>query len=93
MLDTEKVRIWKVVSSETDYISGLTLIHALKEYFSMTDISFVELDDSDEISEIPREKWGEYRIKLGEASEQEVSFNEYIHAQSANYGLLCSTAY
>lgn len=93
MFDAEKVRIWKIISSEIDYIAGFTLVHALKEYLSMTDNLIFDLGDTDEIEEIPRDKWDEYRVRLDEDNEHFMSFTEYMNSELASYGVFCSTAY
>ncbi len=47
---------------EREWISGNTIIEALKTYFSTTGMDINDLNDDDDIVEIPKEKWSEIII-------------------------------
>lgn len=47
---------------EKEWMCARTNIEALKCYLNITDTNIIELDDLDEIVEIPKEKWSEYKV-------------------------------
>jgi hypothetical protein len=48
---------------DKEWIAARTNIDAIQTYLSITDMSIHELDNDDEIVEIPKEKWPEYTIR------------------------------
>lgn len=49
-------------NGEHEWISALTNIEALKTWSETTDCSLIELDDTDEIIEIPESQWASLTI-------------------------------
>jgi len=48
---------------EKEWIAANTNIEALKTYLSITGTDIIDLDDSDEITEVPEEKWEEMTVR------------------------------
>lgn len=48
---------------EKEWVAAHTNLEALKTYLAITDIDIVDLDDEDEIVEIPKEEWGKMTIR------------------------------
>lgn len=74
---------------EKEWVCARTNIEALKFYLNFTDMGIGELDDADEIIEIPKEKWTEYKVGNSEYDEkdptdwQEKTFEEFMKDQTA----------
>lgn len=70
---------------EKEWVCARTNIEALKVYLSITDTNIIDLDDTDEIVEIPKEKWGELKIRnsdsYGDDDWDEMTFEEYMKDQ------------
>ena len=71
---------------EKEWVCARSVIDAIITYVSTTNISLYELSWNDEIVEIPREKWGDYKIRNNERGEdyedgQEKTFEEYMKDQ------------
>ena len=61
-MDLEKTRIFEFeIAGEREWMAAKTIIQAVKFYHTMVDVS--ELDDDDEVTELPREKWSEMKVK------------------------------
>lgn len=54
---------------EKEWVAARSLIHALQVYCSTTSIDLVEFEQEDEIAELPRDKWKEYKVKNQEYDE------------------------
>lgn len=73
---------------EKEWVCARTNIEALKTYLSITDMNIVELDDADEIVEVPKEKWSEYSIRNSEYDHEDPedwetqTFEEYMKTQT-----------
>lgn len=48
---------------EKEWIAANTNVEALKTYLSITSTDMVDLDDEDEIVEIPKEEWSKLSIR------------------------------
>lgn len=70
--------------NEKEWISGRTIIEALKTYLSITDLDMVDFADEDEIIEVPQEEWSNMTVRNTEYNEndpdsfEEITFNEWI---------------
>lgn len=67
ILNIPKMKLFEITVSETgekEWVSGITIIHALKTYLSMTGVDVVDFDDKDNIVEVPKEKWTTMFVKL-----------------------------
>lgn len=73
--------------SEKEWVCARTNIEALKIYFNVTNTVIGELDDEDEIVEVPKEKWAELHIKNNDYYKTDPddwmykSFEEYMKEQ------------
>ena len=75
---------------EKEWIAAHTNIEALKVYESITDVSLVDMDDDDEIVELPKEKWAEYTVKT--EGEPAVTFAEWMDG-TVKPDIICGTMY
>lgn len=48
---------------ESEWVAANTLIEALKTYLATTGMDITELEDDDEIIEVPKEKWPELNVR------------------------------
>lgn len=71
-------------SSEKEWISGRTIIEALKTYLSITGTDIIDFDNEDEIVEVPREEWSKMTVRNNEYDEndtddfKEMTFEEWM---------------
>lgn len=69
---------------EREWMCAYTNIQAIKEYCSITSTDLIDMDDVDEIVEVPKEKWPEYTIGNCEYDESDPedwkskTFEEYM---------------
>lgn len=69
---------------EKEWVCARTNIEALKIYFNITDTAMIDLDDEDEIIEVPKEKWPEMAIRNSEYNPKDPedcgtkTFEEYM---------------
>lgn len=68
------------INDEKDWVCANTIFHALKTHNSITGMDLIDFEDSDDIIEIPEEKWGEYRV-TDEDGGEESTFKEYMVGQ------------
>src|SRR5574341_879183 len=72
---------------EKEWIAARTNIEALKYYFSITSTDMNDLDDEDEVIEVPKEKWGEMTIRNSDYNSNDPddwatkTFEEYMKEQ------------
>lgn len=86
-----KMRVFKIVASETDHFCGKTLVHALRSYLDDTDAYAMEvLNDSDDIVEVPESEWTS--IVFTDENGNDRTIKEYMD-DSPRPGIICSTAY
>lgn len=73
---------------EKEWMAARTNIEALKCYFNITSTDIADLDDLDEVVEVPKEKWSEMTIRnseydSGDPSDWEIkTFEEYMKDQT-----------
>lgn len=73
---------------EKEWLCAHTNIEALKTYASITGVSLIDLDEDDEIVEVPKEKWAELHIKNNDYDESDPedwshkSFEDYMKTQT-----------
>jgi hypothetical protein len=69
---------------DREWMCAFTNIQAIKEYCSITSTDLIDMDDVDEIIEIPKERWSEYSINNSEYDETDPddwkskTFEEYM---------------
>jgi hypothetical protein len=84
--------------NEKEWVSGRTVIEALKTYFAITDTSIIDLDCEDEIVEIPKEEWSKMTIRNTEYNEkdlddfEEMTFEEWMK-QNPKSDIIAGTMY
>lgn len=58
-----KIYTLKHPDGEKEWITGITLIHALKSYLKMSvQQTIEEMEDGTEIEELPREEWASHTV-------------------------------
>lgn len=73
---------------EKEWMAARTNIEALKTYFSITSTDMSDLDDVDEIVEVPMEKWSEMTIRNADYNSNDPddwqikTFEEYMKDQT-----------
>lgn len=72
-------------TGEKEWVCAYTNIHALRVLCNITDIDLTDMNDTDEIIEVPKEKWSELYIKNMDFDElndpedwKQMSFEEYM---------------
>lgn len=65
---------------EKEWVAAETNLHALKVYCRITDMSIDDFEDTDEIIEIPKNKWSKYKIKM--EGDVEITFKQYMRANN-----------
>ncbi len=64
---------------ERAWIYAETIIDAIKTYCYVTGTDLVDLDSTDEIAELPEEKWSKYTVIDSEYDEiQNINFNQWV---------------
>jgi len=61
---------------EKEWISGNTIIEALKTYLSVTGTDIVDLEDEDDIVELPKEEWSKMTVRNIEYDENDPDYFE-----------------
>lgn len=85
-------------SQEKEWVSGRTAIEALKTYLATTDTSIIDLDDEDEIVEVPKEEWAKMTVRNTEYDEndpndfEEMTFEEWMK-QNKSSDIIAGTMY
>ena len=89
---TTELKIFEIrwtKQGEKDWVCANTNIHALMCYLNNNSMSLNDLDEADEIVEIPKEKWAELFIVNTEYDENDPedwerqSFEDYMKEQTA----------
>lgn len=71
---------------EKEWMCARTNIEALKCYLNITSMDIIDLDDMDEIIEIPKEKWPEYKVVNHDYDGddwKEMTFEEWMVGRTA----------
>ena len=83
---------------EKEWVSGRTMIEALKTYLLTTGIDIVELDDDDDIVEVPKEEWSKLIVRNTEYNEndpddvEEMTFEQWME-ENQNPDVIAGTMY
>ena len=83
---------------EKEWVSGRTVIEALKTYFATTDTSIIDLDDEDEIVEVAKEEWSKMTVRNTEYDEndpddfEKMTFEEWME-QNQSSDIIAGTMY
>lgn len=83
---------------DREWIAARTNIDAIQTYLSITDMSIHELDNDDEIVEIPREKWSEYTVSNSDhdpsdpESKEKETFED-VMKRLTKPDIICGTMY
>lgn len=78
------------ISGEEEIISANTLIEALKFYKDLTGLGLDDFANEDDIYELPREKWKDYKLKHEGGAMSNV---EAEMKAMPSPSLICSTVY
>jgi hypothetical protein len=74
--------------NEKSWISALTPIDAIKTYLNDTNMGIYDFEDTDDIVELPRDKWDEYYI---EDEKGKKSFSEWASEYPNESCIICET--
>lgn len=74
-----------------DWIAANSLIGALKVWCSETDNWFGDLDDNDEITELPESEWERFTVIMDEDGAV-ITFKQWMK-ENRHPAIICSTAY
>ena len=83
---------------EKEWVSGRTIIEALKTYLSVTGTDIVDLEDEDEIIEVPKEEWSKMTVRNTDYDEtdpddfEEMTFEEWMK-QNPSSDIIAGTMY
>lgn len=84
-MEGKELKIFEIKEgSEKHWVCAYTNIQALKTLLNITDRVLGEYDDSDEITEVPKEKWGALTVSNSEYDEKDPddweskTFEEYM---------------
>jgi hypothetical protein len=84
------MRIFELTTKKgKEWIAANTIIEALKTYCSMQDVFISELDDEDELTEIPESEWGEYYSESANAKQY---FTEWMK-ENGEPSIICGSFY
>ena len=76
-------------TNEREWMCALTNIDAIKTYCSITSTDLFDMDDVDEIVEVPKEKWSEHTITNTEYDKNDPedwesqTFEEYMRTATS----------
>lgn len=76
---------------EKEWVSGRTIVEALKTYKSVTGTDIEEMEDDDDIVEIPREKWGEYTVNEVD-NDRIITFEQWMEENKSS-DIIAGTMY
>lgn len=68
---------------EKEWVSGRTIVEAMKTYKSVTGTDIEEMEDDDDIVEIAREKWGEYTVNEVD-NDRIITFEEWMKENNSS---------
>lgn len=72
--------------NEKAWMYAETVIDAIKTYCSITGTDLIDLDTTDDIIELPKEKWLDYSVKDDEFDEvPKISFSQWV-SENENLG-------
>ena len=83
---------------EKEYIAANTVVEAIKTLLAVTDNSIYDLEDEDEIVEVPKEKWADMKIINMENNpsdpddKEELTFAEWM-LKNPKPDVICGTMY
>ncbi len=76
---------------ETEWIAAPSILAAIRAYCSDSGNLICELDDEDEISEIPECEWPKYTIQNEDGPDE--TFAAFMASQPNFVGIICGTPY
>ena len=83
---------------EKEWVSGRTIIEALKTYLSVTSTDIVDLEDEDEITEVPKVEWSKMTVRNTEYDEndpddfEEMTFEQWMKENTTS-DIIAGTMY
>jgi hypothetical protein len=92
-----KIKIFEIrwtSQNEKEWIAAYSLIGALKEYCSTTGTDLVDMEDDDEIIELPESEWDKHTVRLEEEGDNTITFREFLEKELDNKpGMVAGTMY
>jgi hypothetical protein len=65
-MDNKELKVFELrwtEQGEKEWVCAYTNLHAIQTYLWVTSTNVMDFDTSDEIVEVPKERWSEMRIK------------------------------
>ena len=87
-----------ISQDEKEWVAANTNIEALKVYFAITDTDLTDMEDEDEIIELPKEKWAEMTVTNSEYDPtdpddfESITFEEWMKTNKEP-GIIAGTMY
>lgn len=85
-------------TGEKEYVAANTVVEAIKILLSVNDLSIDDLENEEEIVEIPKEKWNDMKVLNMEYDpndpddKEELTFAELM-SENSNPDVICGTMY
>lgn len=77
-MNTEERKIFEFrINGEQEWVASKTLLMAIHTYCNIADLNTFDFDESDEVVELPREKWSEYKV-TDEYGVVELTFEQWM---------------
>lgn len=96
-----KKKIYEIkIGYEKFWVCADTAIEALKTYLYVTDTDMIELENEDDIIEVPKEKWDKMNIVDIEAEMDDegnhpviMTFSQYMETEATSSHIIALTNY
>lgn len=66
------------INGEKEWVAANTIIEALQTHSSITGIDLAEYEDEDEIMEIPKDKWPDFKVTDAEGRFPAKTFEQWM---------------
>lgn len=95
----KELLVFEIKHSKEDeevWVAAYTNIHALSLYFSTCNMDMMDMEDEDEITQLPEEKWKEMVVTNTDHNHEEgewekMTFEQYVKENGA--GVIAGTAF
>lgn len=80
-------------TGEKEWVCAYTNIHALRVLCNITDIDLTDMNDTDEIIEVPKEKWPEMTIRNSDSDPEDITTFEDYMKKATGPDIIAGTMY
>ncbi len=92
-----EIKVFEIRHTKEDekvWVAAYTNIHALREYFSMCNVDFMDMEDEDEVVELKEEEWKPMIVTNSEHNHEEgdwesKTYEEYVKGNGV--GVIAAT--